>query len=176
MTATAPAPAIDSVALLLSHAHVIEAEAVDRYEELAGQMEVHNNPEVAALFRKMAAVEQMHVAKVEVLAEGLELPRQAPWDYRWPDFEPPESVPVGRAHYLMTPYHALKLALEGEERAYRFFSEVSAHATDGAVRELAEDLAAEEHHHIALIAEWLARYPKPEPGWDSDLDEPVSQE
>ena len=39
---------------LLAHAMAIETEAVDRYEELADQMEVHNNPEVAAFFLRRA--------------------------------------------------------------------------------------------------------------------------
>ena len=56
---------INTLDELLVHAHELEREAVERYEELAGQMEVHNQPELAELFHKMAAIEQLHVDKVE---------------------------------------------------------------------------------------------------------------
>jgi hypothetical protein len=39
---------------LLAHARDMEAEAAERYDDLADQMEVHNNHEVARLFRKLA--------------------------------------------------------------------------------------------------------------------------
>ena len=41
-----------SIEELLAHAHRMEAEASERYAELADQMEVHNNDEVATLCRK----------------------------------------------------------------------------------------------------------------------------
>ena len=46
--------AIQTTEELMAHAYAIEAEAEERYRELAIQMEVHNNTEVAALFRKLA--------------------------------------------------------------------------------------------------------------------------
>jgi len=49
---------------LLAHAKAMESEALERYLELAEQMEVHHNPEVAELFRKMARVERKHVEKI----------------------------------------------------------------------------------------------------------------
>ena len=53
-----------SIEELLSHAHRMEAEASERYAELADQMEVHNNDEVAALFRKLSEIEGKHIAQV----------------------------------------------------------------------------------------------------------------
>jgi rubrerythrin len=171
--ATAPT---SSVAVLLTHAHAIEAEAVERYLDLAGQMEAHNNPELAALFRKMAAIEQKHVDKVDEVAEDIELPRLSSWDYQWPDAEPPESTPFENVHYLMVPHQALRAALENEQRAVKFFADVAARSNDPGVRLLAEQLAEEERHHVVLLQEWINRYPAPEPTWADDMDEPVSQE
>lgn len=167
---------INSVAELLAHAHALESEAVERYEELAGQMAVHNNPELAELFRKMAAIEAKHVARVDEMAEDVELPHMSAWDYKWLEPEAPETTPVGEAHYLMTAHHALKRMLVNEERAHAFFRTVAERTADDEARTMAEELAAEEAHHVDLIHQWLARYPEPEAGWDEDLDEPVSPE
>ena len=51
-----------TVALFLAHAIALEVEAAERYEELADVMEVHNNPEVAALFRQMSEFSRRHAA------------------------------------------------------------------------------------------------------------------
>ncbi|MCP5420338.1 MAG: ferritin family protein [Gammaproteobacteria bacterium] len=167
--------AINSLDELLTHAHALEHEAVERYEELAGQMEVHNKPELAQLFHKMAALEQQHVDKVKSLAGG-QPRRLAPWDYSWQTEESPESVPVGGGHYRMNPYQALSLVLASEERAESFFSGVATHTTDPVVRETATQFALEEKQHAELLREWLTRYPKPAADWNQDLDDPVSQE
>jgi rubrerythrin len=168
-------PAITTLDELLTHAHVLEIEAVERYEELAGQMEVHNKPELAVLFRKMAAIEQQHVDKVKALAGG-QPRRLAPWDYTWQTAESPESVPVGQGHYRMNPHQALTLVLASEERAEAFFAGVAEQATDPVVRETATQFAVEEKQHAELLREWLARYPKPAEDWHQDLDDPVAQE
>lgn len=167
--------AIKTLDELLTHAHALEKEAVERYEELAGQMEVHNKPELAELFYKMADIERQHVDKVESLAGGQPQPI-APWDYHWQTLESPESVPVGQGHYQMNPHQALTLVLACEERAATFFAEVAKHANDRVMRETATQFAAEETQHAELLKEWLTRYPKPEADWQQDLDDPISQE
>ena len=95
---------INTLDELLAHAHDLEREAVERYEDLAGQMEVHNKPELKSC-SKMAAIEQQHVDKVESHAGGQPRPL-APWDYQWQTPESPESVPVGQGHYWMNPHQA----------------------------------------------------------------------
>lgn len=161
---------------LLAHAHTLESEAVERYEELAGQMEVHNNRDMAELFRKMANIERKHVDAVETLAADVELPRLAPWDFRWKNIESPEAVPVGESHYLISPNHALSLMLACEERAFAFFDSVARESADVLLQATAAKLAEEEKEHISLLKEWQTRYPEPEEDWWLDLDEPVSQE
>ncbi len=167
---------IQTLEALLAHAHALESEAVERYEELAEQMEAHNNPELAGLFHQMAAIERKHVDKVEQLAVAVELPRLAPWDYHWPTAEAPESVPVGQSHYRLTPYHALSLMIACEERAQRFFEAVAHDQTDLMVRATAGRMAEEERQHAELLQQWRHRYPEPAADWNVDLDEPVSQE
>ncbi|MGO9772589.1 MAG: ferritin family protein, partial [Roseiarcus sp.] len=53
-------PAFASVAEFFAQALAIEVEAAERYTLLADQMDVHNNKQIAAIFRKMAAVEGEH--------------------------------------------------------------------------------------------------------------------
>lgn len=167
---------ISTLEELLAHAHTLESEAVERYEEMAEQMEVHNSPELTELFQKMAAVERKHVDKVEHLAGDSALLHLAPWEYRWQSAESPESVPVGQSHYRLTPYQALSLMIACEERAQAFFAEVARSNPESTLRTMATQMAEEEAHHAELLRQWRSRYPEPEPGWEVDLDEPVSQE
>ena len=154
----------------MADAIAMEAEAAERYDELADAMETHNNLEVAALFRKMADVERRH---------GRSLQEQMGWsgppppaDVHWPDGgEGPETVASDAVHYLMQPYHALQMALRSEERAAAFFGHFAANAT-GRVREAALALQQEEEEHVVLVKAWLAKVPEPEPGWAEDPDPP----
>lgn len=165
----------DTVAGFLAHAHTIETEAVERYELLADQMDVHNNPEVAELFRKLARIEAKHAAEIETRArsEGIELPRLSPWEFDWGGWESPESAEIDAAHYRMTPHHALTMALRSEERARDFFRQTADAAPNNAVRTLASDFAEDEDRHVQLMRDWLADYPEPESDWDEDPDPPV---
>ncbi len=165
-----------SIEQLLAYALAIEQEAAERYAELADQMGVHNNREVAELFHKLAGIEAKHVANVESLSEGRELPSLSLWDSPWEDAESPEAAARDEAHYLMTPHHALSLALAGEERATSFFARLAENSVDAEVRRLAQQLHDDEQEHVALIKEWLGRYPEPQEGWDEDPDPPTMQE
>lgn len=161
---------------LLARAYTIEREAVYRYADLADQMEVHNNLELAKLFRKMATIEAQHAEQIKDRAEGQVLPHLSPLAGHWPGAEPPESIGPEDMHYLMTPHHALKLALAGEQQAAAFFEDMAKIAADAPTRALAEELAGEEHEHVKMAEALLARYPEPEEGWDDDPDPPMLQE
>ncbi len=139
-------------------------------------MEVHNNHEVAELFHKLAAIEAKHIANVEVMGEGRELPHISLWEPPWDDAESPEALAHDEVHYLMTPYHALSLALIAERRAAAFFARMAEDAEDEEVRRMAARLRDQEQEHVALMQEWLARYPRPEEGWDDDPDPPAAHE
>ena len=166
---------IVSVEDLLAHARDMEAEAAERYDDFADQMEVHNNHEVARLFRKLAEIEAKHIAAVESMSDGLDLPELKPWDHAW-DNESPEAPEVDEVHYLMTPYHVISIALFHEKKAVDFFEGVVESSVDPKLREMAEGLAEEEREHVRLLEEWLVRFPPPEEGWDEDPDPPNLQE
>ncbi|QOC22481.1 ferritin family protein [Wenzhouxiangella sp. AB-CW3] len=159
----------------LAHAVVLEDEAATRYRELADAMAVHNNPEVEALFRKMAEYSDMHraeaVSHAEQHANGL--PDLKPWEFEWPGNESPESGRLESAHYMMTPYHALELALQAEQGAFAFYDDMARRSELDAVRALAREFAEEEAGHVRALEKWLAEFPEPPENWADDLDPPV---
>ena len=143
------AAAVKSRADLMEMAYVLESEAADRYAELADQMEVHNNHEVAEVFAKMAAIEGEHAKKVDL--QPSEGPKRAPWEYRWIGFEAPETTSNEDLHYLMTPHHALTMMLGAEERALKFYDNLAQTTPDGPVKNLAQEFAEEEREHVRLV-------------------------
>ena len=167
---TTPAP---DYVHFMSQAYAMELDASERYAEFADQMEVHNNVEVAQLFRKLSEIEGLHAR--EILQEmGWPRMPEPMFPGPWPDAEPPETAPVTELHYLMQPYQALELALRNEERAEQFFNRIACAArTPPEVSKLAQEMAKEEGEHKRLIQEWMKRVPKPDSDWNRDPDPPV---
>ena len=73
------------IATFLAHAIALEQEAAERYDELADAMEVHNDKEVAEMFRKLAQFSRLHLKQVKDTAAGIELPQLKPWEFQWQD-------------------------------------------------------------------------------------------
>lgn len=69
---------IQDIPDFLAHAIALEYESVERYQELADSMDVHNNPRVAELFRKLAHYGELHARDIEHHADGIELPGISP--------------------------------------------------------------------------------------------------
>lgn len=158
--------------VFMAMAYAMEREAVERYTEFADAMEVHNNREVAAMFRTMAQYESKHAE--QIMAEmGWKAPPEPPVDgFAWPGHEAPETAPIDEVHYLMQPWHALKLALAAEQRAEAFFDQLAQATTSESVRRAALELQAEEREHVALVQAWLEKVPVPEGDWANDPDPP----
>jgi rubrerythrin len=163
---------IESVDDLLARAYAMEVEAAERYQEFAGQMERHNNLEVAALFHRLAGYEQKHADSiaVDLKTRGVDLRTAVALSN--PHEEGIETPPPESLHYLMTPFHALEIALASEVRAVDFFSGLLGSTTDPAVRGVAQEFAREETEHVELIRAWLAKVEKPSADWAEDPDEP----
>jgi rubrerythrin len=151
-------------------AYEMEIEASQRYADFADAMETHNNREVTELFRKMSHIEGLHATQI-MTEMGWSSP-PAPGNVTWEDFEGPETIPMDEVHYLMQPWHALTLALAGEERAERFFGRIAEAATVESVRKAALELQAEEREHVELIRQWMEKVPKPDQDWAHDPDPP----
>ena len=131
-----------TLAELMAIALAIENEAVERYGELADVMEAHNNVEVAALFRRMQQIERRHADQIreEMARQRMPMPASTA---TMPDADGPETAAYDDVHYLMQPYHALSIALAGEER-----------------------------EHVELVRQWLSKVPRPDEDWAIDPDPP----
>jgi len=164
--------AVASSAEFMAHAYAMEAEAAERYAEFADSMEVHNNREVAELFRKLARIEQRHADQILEQMGWKQSPASAA-NVRWEGMEGPETADPTELHYLMQPYHALQIALHNEKRARDFFAQLAKSTKDKGVREGALEMEEEEAEHVRLIEEWLKRTPKPDANWQADQDPPV---
>ena len=154
----------------MAQALAMEREAAQRYNDFADAMETHNNPEVAQLFRTMAGYEARHAQAIMDEMNWVEAPGVPPG--AWPAMEAPETVPADAVHYLMHPWHALRLALAAEQQAEAFFGELARVASSDSVRRAALELQAEEVEHVALLRAWLEKVPQPESDWANDPDPP----
>jgi rubrerythrin len=96
---------------------------------------------------------------------------------KWRKGESPEEADLGEAHYLMTPWHALQMALAGEKRALAFFERVAESTKDPKVLDMAKEFVEEEAEHVNLCYRLLRKYPAPEgEAWSEDPDPPIPQE
>ena len=83
MSDLAGAPKITSIADLFAVAYQIEADAVDRYDLLADQMETHNNAELVAVFRDLARAEGIHRDEIRRLAGDIDVVAHAQRMAQW---------------------------------------------------------------------------------------------
>lgn len=162
--------AISSLADLLTVAYRIEADAVERYTMLAAQMEQHNNTELVKIFRDLARAEGIHAEEIRRMAGEIDVVALAQQQGAWKKGESPEEADLGAAHYLMTPWHALQMALAGEERALAYFRSVVETTADPKIKEMAEEFVEEEAEHVNLVHRLLRKYPAPPASWSEDAD------
>lgn len=175
MSTKQDAPRVASLRDLYAIAYQIEADAVARYEMLAAQMETHNNPELAYVFRDLARAEGIHAAEIERLAGGgQEIREHALTVAKWQRTESPEAVDLAEAHYLMTRADALRMALAGEERALAYYQNLLQTATDPEMKKLAAHFAEEEAEHVELCHRLIRKYQDAD-GPGSDPDPAISQ-
>ena len=149
------APKPDAYEDFMAGAYVMELEAAERYADFAEQMEMHNNAEVAQLFRKLAKIEGLHAQ--QILDEmGWKTPKRALFALRWETPEAPQTVPMTDLHYLMQPYHALELALESEKRAEKHYAAIArGRATPAPVRKGGGEEGADGDVQLAPIPWWM---------------------
>jgi rubrerythrin len=172
---TTGAPKITNLADLFAAAYQIEADAVERYEMLADQMETHNNTELVKVFRDLARAEGIHRDEIRRMAGDIDVVAHARRMAHWHG-ESPEQADLSGAHYLMTPWHALQLALAGEQRALAFFTSIVETAKDAKVQAMAGEFVEEEAEHVNLVHRLLRKYPQPPESWSHDPDPPTALE
>ncbi len=168
-------PKVGSLAELFTLAYQIEADAVERYTLLADQMETHNNPDLVRVFRDLARAEGIHAEEIRQQAGDIDVVARARGATGWKG-ESPEEADLSVAHYMMTPWHALQMALAAEKRALAFFTGIVETATDEKIKKMAGEFVEEEAEHVNLVHRLLRRYPPPSSTWARDPDPAASQE
>jgi rubrerythrin len=144
-----PLPRIQSQRELLVIACALETEAARRYRDLARWATDAALGELAALFGRLAEMEEAHVGAVRARGERLPGRSSDPAGARWNVLTNFDDE--GARSPRLTPYRALAIAVRNEERAFAFFAYVAAEAGSPGIRALAEDLARDELEHAAIL-------------------------
>jgi rubrerythrin len=137
---------------VMSLAAAMEREAGQRYAVLAVEMRRRGDYGLAATFETMLEEERDHLTAIERWAKQvapLPLSRASDiWELPAEIARSWEELVVSAS---LTPYKALSVAVQNEERGFAFYSYIAAHAEDEGVRTAAEQLAREELRHAALL-------------------------
>lgn len=144
---------VKTTAELMSIALQAERQTTLRYSRLAESMRAVGNESAAALFERMVAEERQHE---RLLLEWMaresiaEVPDIGPVHWRDPLVSTHYDDEARDPHFS-TPYKALASAVNNEENAFRFYTQVAAEADNASLRECAEALAREELEHAELF-------------------------
>jgi len=132
---------------LLETAQKIEIGAAERYKEYA-EIADTENPEIAALFNRLAEEEQKHEECVIQLADeaSVNLP-----DSPAPDQQTPSSENEDKTADNNSLYKILAAAVEREDLAFEIYSQIAASSNNDDVCRYAERLAKEELGHASLL-------------------------
>jgi rubrerythrin len=148
-----PAGRLRSLDELFALANSMEQEAADKYAEFAADMERQGKTDLAVVFTELAAAEREHVDSVTRWSQSRrgKAPDPALVHWKAPATFDAEATAEVRASRLMTPYLALAMAVQNEERAFAFWSYVAAFAQDPEIKKAAEVMAREELGHVATL-------------------------
>jgi rubrerythrin len=154
----------------LDLAILVEEEAQERYLEFVDQMEQHHTPDAARFFATMARNEQKHGDELRARRRALfgdvpaRVKRSQLWDVEAPDYDQPRA--------LMSARQAMEVALRSEIKAHEFFVSALPHLSDPGVKELFEELRAEEVAHQTLVREAMATLPPHDDADPGDYEDP----
>jgi rubrerythrin len=133
-------------------AHAMESDAVARYCDTAQLLRQQGADALARVFETLAQTERSHVEQVDAWAAHRNVPTPTtaalPWAVPDTHDAPPDEVAGSK---LLTPYRALASAVRHEERAFAFWTYVSAHAQRPDVKDAAERMALEELEHVSIL-------------------------
>lgn len=169
-------PGIDFGSLTLQDALdlavLIEEEARERYEEFAGQLELHHTPEAARFFRSMMGNEEKH--RLSLASRRRELFGERPSRMNRGMLFDVEASELDEVRAFMSLREALQVSFRAEKKAWEFFCEALPRVRDPRVRELFAELRDEEVQHQRLVLAELEKTP-PESALRPPEDEPVAQ-
>ena len=132
---------------LLETAQKIEIGAAERYREYA-EIADTENPEIAALFNRLAEEEQKHEECVIQLAEEASVDLS---DSPAPDLQTPSRENENTTADNNSLYKILAAAVEREDLAFEIYSQIAASSNNNDVCHYAERLAKEELGHASLL-------------------------
>ncbi|WP_296713331.1 ferritin family protein [Rhodoblastus sp.] len=140
---------------LLAVAEALEREAAARYRSLSARMARQGDMEMTALFDSLAGMEDRHASQIG--DRSLELLGHRP-DIAHVKWETPPGYDQDEARGAeLGAYEALAFAVRNEERAFAFYSYLSAEAESDEIRAMAENFALEELQHAALLRQYRRR-------------------
>lgn len=141
--------AVGSMDELLALARAMEQEAITGYVALAERMRLEKRPDLAAVFEALTAEEQGHLANVDRWIEQSNVIAPPALHLQEPMFDDEGAALV--APELLNSYRAFSMAVRNEERAFVFWTYVSANAPTDEIRQAAERMAKEELGHVATL-------------------------
>jgi rubrerythrin len=135
---------------LLAVAYTMEKETVDRYAALAERMHAAGRQDLGEVFERLLREETSHMNLViawsrQALRHAPAAVEQAPLDV----FDDEGAALVSPE--LQDAYRSFAMAVRNEERAFAFWSYVSASAPTTEVRDAAERMAREELEHAKTL-------------------------
>ena len=140
---------------LLAVAEALEHEAAARYRSLSARMARQGDMEMTALFDTLAGMEDRHASQIG--DRSLELLGHRP-DIAQVKWETPPGYDEDEARGAeLGAYEALAFAVRNEERAFAFYSYLSAEAESDEIRAMAENFARDELQHAALLRQHRRR-------------------
>jgi rubrerythrin len=150
---TTPPDAVRSLDELFAIAYAMEQEAAARYGQLAARMRVEGNPDLAALFERLASEEQGHEGSVVNWSRQRIGKAPDPSAIRWklPETFDDEAAAELTSSRLINAYRVLSMAVRNEERAFTLWSYIAAQAEEPEIQKAAERMAHEELEHVSLL-------------------------
>jgi rubrerythrin len=148
-----PEGVVRSLPELLAIANALENEAAERYRQLAQRMRSIGNKAAEQVFTHLAHEEETHAQKVTELSQAVigTAPNSADIGWELPKDLEDEAMSDLAVSRLVTPYRALSIAVRNEDRAFAFWSYVSASAEIDRIRAYAEKMAREELRHASML-------------------------
>jgi rubrerythrin len=146
-------PEVRTVEDLFAIATAMEREAARRYAELANRLERQGEAPLAVLFRRLEREESGHEDGLGAWAGRQGITSSPTLGFQWdmPEITSDEDFAEAGGDFLATPWRVLAMAVRNEERAFAFYANVAAKASDADVRRYAEAMAREELNHVALL-------------------------
>lgn len=148
-----PKETLHSLDELFALADAMEREAAHKYDELATAMQEQGRRDLAAVFDDLAAAEREHVDSVTRWSQSRLGHPPDPALVRWriPETFDAEATAEMKTSRLVTPYQALAMAVQNEERAFAFWSYMAAFAEGPDIKAACETMAREELGHVATL-------------------------